>query len=103
MQTPAQVIAGYVGGFEGLLSLQPNDNGNYYDPARYTAKTRLNRPDGILMPGLINTHTHAAMSLFRGISDDLALQEWLTRFIFPSSTTGSPHAALRHPNSVSDR
>src|SRR5215469_1655524 len=38
--------------------------------ARYQASQRLDRPDAILAPGLINTHTHAAMSLFRGIADD---------------------------------
>src|SRR5271165_5604478 len=47
-------------------------------------KQRLDRPDAILAPGLINGHTHAAMSLFRGIADDLNLQDWLTRFIFPA-------------------
>src|SRR5947207_8401127 len=39
--------------------------------AKYQAKARLDRPEAILAPGLINTHTHAAMSLFRGIADDL--------------------------------
>ena len=38
----------------------------------------------IVMPGLINTHAHAAMSLFRGIADDLALEEWLHKYIFPA-------------------
>jgi 5-methylthioadenosine/S-adenosylhomocysteine deaminase len=52
--------------------------------ARYTARQRLERPDAILAPGLINTHTHAAMSLFRGIADDLRLQDWLEKFIFPA-------------------
>ena len=51
---------------------------------RYTAGQRLDRPDAILAPGLINTHTHAAMSLFRGIADDMNLQEWLTKYIFPA-------------------
>jgi 5-methylthioadenosine/S-adenosylhomocysteine deaminase len=50
----------------------------------YQAKQRLDRPDAILTPGLINTHTHAAMSLFRGVADDLRLQEWLEKFIFPA-------------------
>src|SRR5215469_5425247 len=45
---------------------------------------RLDRPDAILMPGLINTHTHAAMSLLRGIADDLRLQDWLEKYIFPA-------------------
>src|SRR5918995_728697 len=52
--------------------------------AKFQAKQRLDRPDAILAPGLINTHTHAAMALFRGISDDLRLQDWLEKFIFPA-------------------
>jgi 5-methylthioadenosine/S-adenosylhomocysteine deaminase len=52
--------------------------------ARFQAKQRIDRPAAILAPGLINTHTHAAMSLFRGIADDLKLQEWLEKFIFPA-------------------
>ncbi len=52
--------------------------------ARFQPRQRLDRPDAILAPGLINTHTHAAMSLFRGIADDLKLQDWLNRFIFPA-------------------
>ncbi len=50
---------------------------------QYTPKQRIDMPDGILIPGLINTHTHAPMSLLRGIADDLRLQEWLEKFIFP--------------------
>src|SRR5271157_1970406 len=52
--------------------------------ARFQAKQRLDRPDAILAPGLVNTHTHAAMSLFRGIADDLRLQDWLEKYIFPA-------------------
>jgi 5-methylthioadenosine/S-adenosylhomocysteine deaminase len=51
---------------------------------RYQARQRLDRPDAILAPGLIDTHTHAAMSLLRGIADDLRLQEWLEHYIFPA-------------------
>jgi 5-methylthioadenosine/S-adenosylhomocysteine deaminase len=47
-------------------------------------KQRLDRPDAILIPGLINTHTNAAMSLFRGLADDRKLQEWLEKYIFPA-------------------
>jgi 5-methylthioadenosine/S-adenosylhomocysteine deaminase len=54
--------------------------------ARFQAKQRLDRPDAILAPGLINTHTHAAMSLFRGISDDRNLQDWLNKYIFPAES-----------------
>ncbi len=52
--------------------------------ARFQAKQRLDRPDAIIAPGLIDTHTHAAMSLFRGIADDKKLQDWLQNFIFPA-------------------
>src|SRR5687767_3575669 len=38
---------------------------------QYQAKQRIDAPDSILAPGLINTHTHAPMALFRGIADDL--------------------------------
>src|SRR5947207_1367719 len=51
---------------------------------RFQPKQRLDRPDALIAPGLINTHTHAAMSLLRGIADDLRLQDWLEKFIFPA-------------------
>src|SRR5688572_27338663 len=41
----------------------------------HTAKATIRRPNAIIAPGLINTHTHAPMSLFRGIADDLRLQD----------------------------
>lgn len=41
-------------------------------------------PHCILMPGLVNAHTHAAMSLFRGMADDLPLMEWLGEHIWPA-------------------
>ncbi|MFT5658683.1 MAG: 5-methylthioadenosine/S-adenosylhomocysteine deaminase [Gammaproteobacteria bacterium] len=41
-------------------------------------------PGQALMPGLINSHTHAAMSLFRGMADDLALMDWLNNHIWPT-------------------
>jgi len=50
----------------------------------YQPKQRVDTLDAILAPGLINTHTHAAMSLFRGIADDMKLQDWLEKFIFPA-------------------
>jgi 5-methylthioadenosine/S-adenosylhomocysteine deaminase len=52
--------------------------------AKYSALNRIEQPTAILAPGLINTHTHAAMSLFRGVADDLKLQDWLEQFIFPA-------------------
>jgi 5-methylthioadenosine/S-adenosylhomocysteine deaminase len=50
----------------------------------WTAKQRLDNPNAIVTPGLINTHTHAPMSLLRGVADDLRLQDWLEKFIFPA-------------------
>jgi 5-methylthioadenosine/S-adenosylhomocysteine deaminase len=52
--------------------------------AKYFATNRIEQPNAILAPGLINTHTHAAMSLFRGVADDLKLQDWLQKYIFPA-------------------
>jgi 5-methylthioadenosine/S-adenosylhomocysteine deaminase len=51
---------------------------------QFQPRQRLDRPAALIMPGLINTHTHAAMSLFRGIADDLKLQDWLEKYIFPA-------------------
>jgi len=52
--------------------------------AKYTPKQRIDAGRAIVTPGLINTHTHAAMSLMRGIADDMNLQDWLEKFIFPA-------------------
>jgi len=51
---------------------------------RFRAKRRLDLAEGLIAPGLINAHTHAPMSLFRGMADDLKLQEWLEKYIFPA-------------------
>lgn len=51
---------------------------------KYKAKQTIEANGKVLIPGLINTHTHIPMSLFRGIADDLDLNEWLTKFIFPA-------------------
>jgi len=51
---------------------------------RYRAKATMRIPGKVLMPGLINTHTHLAMTLLRGVSDDLDLNDWLNRYIFPA-------------------
>ncbi|HWR67382.1 MAG TPA: amidohydrolase family protein, partial [Desulfomonilia bacterium] len=44
----------------------------------------LGGPHDIVIPGLINTHTHAPMTLFRGMADDLPLMTWLQDYIFPA-------------------
>ena len=52
--------------------------------ARYQGREVLDAGGGIVLPGLINAHTHAAMVLFRGIADDLKLMDWLQKYIFPA-------------------
>jgi 5-methylthioadenosine/S-adenosylhomocysteine deaminase len=51
---------------------------------RYRAKETINLPDHVVLPGLINMHGHAAMSLFRGMADDLPLMTWLNDHIWPA-------------------
>ena len=58
---------------------------------RFRARDTLDAAGQIVLPGLINTHTHAPMVLYRGLADDLALSEWLEKYIFPAEAkTVSP-------------
>ena len=52
--------------------------------ADYRGTERLDGTGRIVMPGLINGHSHAAMTLLRGVADDLALMDWLNNYIFPA-------------------
>ena len=57
----------------------------------YSAKETIDAGGQIVMPGLVNTHGHAPMVLYRGLADDLALMEWLQQYIFPAEAkTVSP-------------
>jgi 5-methylthioadenosine/S-adenosylhomocysteine deaminase len=59
--------------------------------AQYPARTTIEARGRVVMPGLINTHTHAPMVLYRGLADDLPLMEWLQKYIFPAEAkTVSP-------------
>lgn len=51
---------------------------------RYYGRKRITAAGRIIVPGLINGHTHIPMVLFRGLADDLDLQDWLTKYIFPA-------------------
>jgi len=64
----------------GILAVGPSADvaGRYSATAYYDAR------GGILMPGLVNGHTHAAMSLLRGLADDLPLDRWLKEHILPA-------------------
>ena len=50
------------------------------------AREHVELPGCALMPGLINLHCHAAMSLLRGYADDLSLMTWLQRYIWPTES-----------------
>jgi 5-methylthioadenosine/S-adenosylhomocysteine deaminase len=51
---------------------------------RFRGTDTLDAAGAVVMPGLVNTHSHAPMVLFRGLADDLALNDWLTKYIFPA-------------------
>jgi len=65
-----------------ILALLPTDQAR----AGYRAATTMELGDHVLIPGLINAHTHAAMSLLRGLADDLHLMEWLKDHIWPAES-----------------
>jgi 5-methylthioadenosine/S-adenosylhomocysteine deaminase len=52
--------------------------------SKYRGRQRIHAANKIIIPGLINGHTHIPMVLFRGLADDLDLQDWLTKYIFPA-------------------
>jgi 5-methylthioadenosine/S-adenosylhomocysteine deaminase len=52
--------------------------------ARYSSYDRIDLADHVLIPGLVNLHTHAAMTLMRGMADDLTLMDWLKQHIWPA-------------------
>ncbi len=52
--------------------------------SRYLGANEVSLDHHVLIPGLINMHTHSPMTLLRGYADDLPLQQWLTEFIWPA-------------------
>lgn len=50
---------------------------------RFAAREHVQRPNHVVVPGLVNAHTHAAMSLLRGVADDLPLEAWFGKRIWP--------------------
>ncbi|MBX3293021.1 MAG: amidohydrolase [Acidobacteria bacterium] len=63
--------------------------------AGFRGRRVINAAGKAVVPGLINTHTHIPMTLFRGISDDLDLNDWLTQFIFPAEAKNVDEAFVR--------
>ena len=52
--------------------------------ARFTAAEQIDAEGTIVVPGFVNAHAHAPMVLYRGLADDMRLQEWLEKYIFPA-------------------
>ena len=75
---------------DGLVAVSGNDIvavGARNDlEKKYKAREVIDVGNSIVMPGLVNTHTHAAMAYFRGLADDLPLKEWLAEHIWPAET-----------------
>ena len=65
-----------------ILDILPTDQAT----STYNADIEHSLDRHLLIPGLINAHTHAAMSLLRGLADDLPLHEWLNEHIWPAET-----------------
>jgi 5-methylthioadenosine/S-adenosylhomocysteine deaminase len=82
---------GWVGIKDGqIVRLQPHRPGFLPPDAIETVDAK----GGIVMPGLVNTHTHLPMTLFRGLADDMPLMTWLNDHVFPAE------AAFIQPESV---
>ena len=73
-----------------LVEIVPREN----DAPLPEGKKIIDACGGIIMPGLVNTHTHLPMALFRGLADDIPLSKWLNEYIFPAE------ASHIHPESV---
>lgn len=58
---------------------------------RWKPDRRVDLPDMLLMPGLVNAHTHAAMTFLRGLADDMPLMEWLQQRVFHVEQALTPH------------
>jgi 5-methylthioadenosine/S-adenosylhomocysteine deaminase len=75
---------------EEIIFIQPRESRIPLPPAKKIIDAR----GFLVMPGLINSHTHSPMTLFRGLADDLPLKAWLEQFIFPAE------ARFVNPDSV---
>jgi 5-methylthioadenosine/S-adenosylhomocysteine deaminase len=74
---------------DGQIAIQGNRIirvGDNNDPGIHSlaASETIDASHSLILPGLINCHTHGAMSCFRGMADDLTLNEWLNKYIFPA-------------------
>ncbi|MFO1310834.1 MAG: TRZ/ATZ family hydrolase [Burkholderiales bacterium] len=78
---PAGTLTGHALIVDGgkIVALLPTHEAD----RQYAAREHVVRAHHVVIPGLVNAHTHAAMTLMRGIADDVPLQPWLTRHIWP--------------------
>jgi 5-methylthioadenosine/S-adenosylhomocysteine deaminase len=63
--------------------------------ASFSTEQHLHTHHGLIMPGLVNTHTHAPMACFRGLADDLPLMTWLEEHIFPVEARWTPEMVFQ--------
>jgi 5-methylthioadenosine/S-adenosylhomocysteine deaminase len=75
-----------------ILALLPREQAR----ALYAPRERVSRPEAVLIPGLVNAHTHNPMTLMRGVADDLPLMPWLTEHVWPIE------AAVMSPAFIAD-
>jgi 5-methylthioadenosine/S-adenosylhomocysteine deaminase len=62
---------------------------------KYEATQKIALPNHVVLPGLINAHTHSPMTLFRGLADDLMLMDWLNHHIWPAEGKWLSEAFVR--------
>lgn len=82
---PRTILTGHALAIRGdrIVALLPANEARQ----RFDTPERLYLGDHLLIPGLVNLHTHAAMTLLRGYADDLPLMEWLQQHIWPKEAT----------------
>lgn len=73
-----------------IVALLPNDDADHW-----VSRERVHLPNHVLIPGLVNLHTHAAMTLLRGYADDLPLMTWLQQHIWPAENQHASPAFVR--------
>ncbi len=74
----------YDPGYVAIVGEEIIDVGKASEGEQITARRRIDARGGFVMPGLVNGHQHAPMSLLRGVADDLTLMRWLEDYIFPA-------------------
>ena len=63
--------------------------------ARYESRQTIDAKDKLVLPGFINGHTHVPMTLFRGLHDDVTLNDWLYKYIFPAEKKNVTESFVR--------